>query len=259
MTECRMTNIALSNQKGGVGKTTVTFNLAAGLVQRGYTVLVVDNDPQGNLTSCYLEDPTILPESANLLRLYTEDAVSPVQPYPVQEKLDLLGADIRLAKVAEGDFEVIYKLRDGLEAVGRKYDFVLIDCLPSFGFLNLASLNAADKVIIPTKPAPFSIAGLKDLFETIDRVHRRMNKDLAVVGILLNMIEGRNTRMAKDIESVLRERYGDLMFQSTLTKAVKLEESPSFNLPIMEYDPNGKQTQQFLAFVDELLSRLEKP
>ena len=163
-----------------------------------------------------------------------------------------------MAKVAEGDFEVIYKLRDGLEAVKRKYDFVLIDCLPSFGFLNLASLNAADQVIIPTKPAPFSIAGLKDLFETIERVHRRMNKDLAVVGILLNMIEGRNTRMAKDIESVLREQYGTLMFQSTLTKAVKLEESPSFNLSIMEYDPNGKQTQQFMAFVDELLSRLAK-
>ena len=191
-------------------------------------------------------------------RLYTEDTVIPVQPYPVQEKLDLLGADIRLAKVAEGDFEVIYKLRDGLEAVKRKYDFVLIDCLPSFGFLNLASLNVADQVIIPTKPAPFSIAGLKDLFETIERVHRRMNKDLAVAGILLNMIEGRNTRMAKDIESVLREQYGTLMFQSTLTKAVKLEESPSFNLSIMEYDPNGKQTQQFMAFVDELLSRLAK-
>jgi chromosome partitioning protein len=251
-----MVKIALSNQKGGVGKTTVTFNLAAGLVERGYTVLMVDNDPQGNLTGCCLEDPTTLPESANLLRVYTEDDVPLIQPYTVKKHLDLLGADIRLAKVTEGDFEVIYKLRDGLEAIETNYDFILIDCLPSFGFLNLAALNAADQVIIPTKPAPFSIAGLKDLFETIDRVQRRMNKGLAVVGILLNMIEGRNTRLAKDIESVLRERYSNLVFQTTLGKGVKLEESPSFNQSIMEYDPTGKQTQQFIAFIDELLDRL---
>jgi chromosome partitioning protein len=249
------TKLALSNQKGGVGKTTVTFNLAKGLADRDYTVLMVDNDPQGNLTCCCLEDPTVLPATANLLRLYTEDS-APVQPYSVGDRLALLGADIRLAKVTEGDFEVIYKLRDGIEAVESDFDFILIDCLPSFGFLNLAALNAADRIIIPTKPAPFSIAGLKDLFETIDRVQRRMNKGLSVVGVLLNMIEGRNTRMAKDIEGVLRDTYGDLVFKATLGKGVKLEESPSFNQSIMEYDPAGKQAHQFMAFVDELLERL---
>jgi chromosome partitioning protein len=251
-----MIRIALSNQKGGVGKTTVAFNLAVGLLDRGYTVLMVDNDPQGNLTSCCLEDPTALPETANILRLYTEDTIPLIEPYWVKNRLGLLGADIRLAKVAEGDFEVIYKLRDGIESIEHNYDFIIIDCLPSFGFLNLAALNSADYVLIPTKPAPFSIAGLKDLFETINRVQRRMNKDLAVVGILLNMLEGRNTRLAKDIETVLRERYGDLMFQSTLGKGVKLEESPSFNKSIMEYDPTGKQTQQFMAIIDELLGRI---
>ena len=249
------TKIALSNQKGGVGKTTVTFNLAKGLVDRNYTVLMVDNDPQGNLTRCGLEDPTRLPEAANLLRLYTEDA-APVQPYPLSSQLALLGADIRLAKVTEGDFEVIYKLRDGIEGVETDFDFVLIDCLPSIGFLNLAALNAADRILIPTKPAPFSIAGLKDLFETIDRVQRRMNKGLAVVGILLNLIEGRNTKMAKEMERVLRDTYGELVFQTTLGKGVKLEESPSFNQSIMEYDPTGKQAQQLMALVDELLERL---
>lgn len=249
------TKIALSNQKGGVGKTTLTFNLAKGLVDRSYSVLMVDNDPQGNLTSCCLEDPTTLPETANLLRLYTEET-APVQPYPLGGQLALLGADIRLAKVTEGDFEVIYKLRDGIEAVEAGFDFVLIDCLPSFGFLNLAALNAADRIMIPTKPAPFSIAGLKDLFETIDRVQRRMNKGLSVVGILLNLIEGRATRMAKDIEGVLRDTYGELVFKTTLGKGVKLEESPSFNQSIMEYDPTSKQAQQLMALVDELVERV---
>jgi chromosome partitioning protein len=250
-----ITKIALSNQKGGVGKTTVAFNLAKGLVDKGYQVLLVDNDPQGNLTSCCLEDPAMLPDKANLLHLYTE-AADQVQPHPLSDRLALLGADIRLAKVTEGDFEVIYKLREGIEMVENGFDFVLIDCLPSFGFLNLAALNAADQVIIPTKPAPFSIAGLKDLFETIDRVRRRMNTELAVLGILLNLIEGRNTRMAKEIEEVLRDSYAELVFKTTLGKGVKLEESPSFNQSIMEYDPTGKPAQQFMAFMDEVLERL---
>lgn len=251
-----MTTLALSNQKGGVGKTTVTFNLAAGLVRRGFTVLVVDNDPQGNLTSCYLEDPTQLPETASLLRVYADEVDPSLKPYPLQPQLDLLGADIRLAKIAEGDFEVIYKLRDGLASIERRYDFVLIDCLPSFGFLNLASLNAADYVIVPTKPAPFSIAGLNDLFETIDRVRRRMNPALATAGIVLNLLEGRNTRMAREIENALRERYGELVFRATLSKGVRLEESPSFNQSILDYDPAGKHAHEFMAFVEELLSRL---
>src|SRR5947207_10249858 len=153
-----MSIIAIANQKGGTGKTTITFNLAKGLAEKGYSVLAIDNDPQGNLTGAFLEDQTKL--EADVLHFY-EDHHN-VSPQQVGRNLSLIGANIQLSKVADGSFEVIYKLKEGIEGIKGKYDFVLIDCLPSFGYLNMASLNAAKYVLVPTKPAPFALMGLKD-------------------------------------------------------------------------------------------------
>ncbi len=138
------------------------------------------------------------------------------------------------------------------------YDFILIDCLPSFGYLNMAALNAADFVLIPTKPAPFAFMGLKDLFETIDKAQRRLNKGLKVIGIVLNLVEGRKTTMGSELEDVLRASYKDLVFQTRLNKAVKLEESPSFSQSIMEYDPKGRTSQQFKKLIDEFLRKYDE-
>ena len=153
-----MTTIAIANQKGGVGKTTIALNLAQGLAARGYHTLAVDNDAQGNLTSGLLDDPTLL--AANVLSFY-DDERSAVHPQSIQKHLELIGADIRLAKITDQGFEVIFRLREGLDTLQHAYDFILIDCVPSFGYLSAASLYATDGVLIPVKPAPFALQGLK--------------------------------------------------------------------------------------------------
>jgi chromosome partitioning protein len=244
--------IAIANQKGGVGKTTLTFNLAKELAQKGYRVLAMDNDPQGNLTGAFLEDPTTL--QADILSIYEDRP--PLTPHPVAPRLDLIGANIHLSHIADGNFEVVYKLKEGLESIAPGYDFVLIDCLPSFGFLKMAALNIAEYVLIPVKPAPFALMGLKDLFGTLEKAKKRINKDLKILGIVLNLVEGRATTIGRELEDTLRETYGELVFESKIAKGTKLEESPSFNQSITEYDPQGKLALQFTVFLDEFLGRL---
>lgn len=145
-----------------------------------------------------------------------------------------------------------------MDHISYKYDYIFIDCLPSLAYLNLAALNASDFILIPTKPSPFSTAGLKDLFDNIDKVKRRMNKDLDILGIVLNLVEGKSTKTADEIEEVLRDSYSQYMFNATIRKGIKLEESPSLNMSIMEYDPKGKDASQFKVFLDEFMRRIEK-
>ena len=245
--------ISIINQKGGVGKTTITFNLAKGLAGKGYKVLVIDNDPQGNLTGALLDDPTAM--KANVLGLYDPEQ-DKITPEKINDKLFLIGADIHLSKVSDSEFDIIFRLKEGLEKLKQDYDFVLIDCLPAFGFLNMAALNAADFVLIPTKPAPFALAGLKDLLGTVKKVQKRLNQNLKVLGIVLNLIEGRKTTMAEELEKVLRDEYKDLIFTTKLNKGVKMEESPTFSQSIMEYDPQGKLAGQFETLLCEFIKRI---
>jgi chromosome partitioning protein len=250
-----MTTIAIASQKGGVGKTTIALNLAKGLAARGHHTLAVDNDAQGNLTNALLDDPSTL--MANVLSFY-DDETPAVHPQRIQQHLDLIGADIRLAKIADRDFEVIFRLREGLDGLQHPYEFILIDCVPSFGYLSAASLYATEGVLIPVKPAPFALQGLKDLFESIDKMQRRLNKELRVVGILLNLVEGRPTKLATELEDVLRKTYGDLVFSTVIHKGVRLEESPAFQQSVMEYEPQGRPAVEFGKVLDELLQRLGK-
>ena len=154
-----MTIIAIANQKGGVGKTTITFNLAHILSKgRQTSVLAIDNDPQGNLTGSFIKE---LPHEAHVLNVYDG---KPTEPIKIDPQLHLLCADISLAPVAERDFAVIFKLKEGIDLLKPKnspaFDYILIDCLPSFGHLQLAAFHAADFVLIPIRPTPYALAGI---------------------------------------------------------------------------------------------------
>jgi chromosome partitioning protein len=253
-----MITIAVSNQKGGVGKTTITFNLAQLLSCRTNSrVLAIDNDPQGNLTTSFLEN-ALLP-SANILNAYDRKALEPTW---ISENLCLFGADLNLSAVAERNFDVIFRLRESLRELDQNihsepYDFAIIDCLPSFGHLHLAALAAADFVLIPVKAAPFALAGMKDLFETIEKVKKYFNPDLKILGIIINQIDGRKLVMEREMERVLRDTHGNLVFKTRINKRVKTEESPAFQKPVSLYCPNSPAATEFEALMHEILDRVK--
>ena len=248
-----MTIVAVSNQKGGVGKTTIAFNLAKGLAARGKRVLAIDNDPQGNLTNALLTAPEAF--EADIFSYYKPEAKNPT-PQAITENLFLLGANQGLATVTDLQLDdALFGLREGLAMLESDFDYILIDCLPSFGVLQLAALTAADEVLIPVTPANFSVQGLTTLFDTITRAQKCFNPKLAVLGIVLNRIDGRRTTIGDGLVELIRETYTDLVFQSTISQSVRVEESYSFNQSVLEYEPKGKVAEQMNRFIDEFLSR----
>lgn len=254
-----MVTIAITNQKGGVGKTTITFNLAKIFSNRkNIKVLAIDNDPQGNLTNSFVDSKT-------LVHGKTQDAyeTSQLAPIPVAKNLDLLGSNIKLAKVSEQDFQVIFRLKESIEQLQKEqkkkfYDYILIDCPPSFGHLHLAALTAADFVLVPVKPAPYALSGLTDLFDTIARVTKFMNSDLSLLGIVINQVDGRRFVLEREMESALRETYGNLVFTHKIFKRCKLEESPVFKKSIIDYRPDDFSGKEFTAVANEISKRLRK-
>lgn len=254
-----MKTIAITNQKGGVGKTTISFNLSRILADKfKKRVLVIDNDPQGNLTSSFINEESGF--LGNILDIYDE---KPGQPIEITNRLHLLGANINLAPVAERAFPVIFNLKNGITKLNGSsqvlpYDFVIIDCLPSFGHLNLAALVAADYVLIPVKPSPYALSGMQDLLKTTYKVKKNLNANLEILGIVINQVEGRKTILQSDMQDALKENYPDLIFDSTIKKRIKLEESPIFKKGITTYQPNSSSAEEFVQFAREFLKRLQE-
>ncbi len=206
---------------------------------------------KSNLTSAFIDDPENLKKT--ILDIYKDDIIS---PHEISNELHLIPSNIHLAKIADSDFEIIFKLKEAFMKYD-KYDLVIIDCLPSFGYLNMAALNASDHVLIPTNPSPFALSGLVDLLQTIDKTRNRLNGDLKLLGIVLNMVEGRTTTIGNELEQVLRNDYKEAVFNTIINKSIKIEESPVFHKSIMEYAPGSKNAEQYKNLIDELLSRLK--
>ncbi len=246
----------IANQKGGVGKTTTTVNLAAGLVQAGQRVLVVDLDPQGNATMGSGVDKRKLESSVYDVLIGGATIVearsrSEAGGYDVLgANRELAGAEIELVNVEHRNT----RLRGALAATGSTYDFVLVDCPPSLSLLTLNGLCSAHGVIVPMQCEYYALEGLTDLVNTIKQVHANLNPDLELIGLLRVMFDPRMT-LQQQVADQLKTHFGDKVFDTVIPRNVRLAEAPSFGLPGVIFDPLSRGAQAYLAFAQELVRR----
>ena len=247
----------IANQKGGVGKTTTTVNLAAGLTQIGQRVLVVDLDPQGNATMGSGIDKRAMPLSVYDVLL---ESAALVEARQRSEKggYDVLGANRELAG-AEVELVSVERrserLRGALAAVEADYDFVLIDCPPSLSLLTLNGLCSAHGVIVPMQCEYFALEGLTDLVNTIKQVHANLNPKLQIIGLLRVMFDPRIT-LQQQVSDQLKAHFGEKVFNTVIPRNVRLAEAPSYGLPGVAFDAAARGSQAFVEFAREMVERL---
>ncbi|HNT39941.1 MAG TPA: AAA family ATPase [Rubrivivax sp.] len=247
----------VANQKGGVGKTTTTVNLAAGLAQLGQRVLVVDLDPQGNATMGSGVDKRALPLSVYDVLLGQASIAEARQASP-KGGYDVLGANRELAgaEVELVDLEARERrLKSALVEVAGAYDFVLVDCPPSLSLLTLNGLCAAHGVIVPMQCEYFALEGLSDLVNTIRRVHANLNPELEIIGLLRVMFDPRVT-LQQQVSKQLESHFGDKVFDTVIPRNVRLAEAPSYGQPGVVFDASSKGAQAFVSFARETVARL---
>ncbi len=259
-----MTKIfCIANQKGGVGKTTTSVNLAAGLAKLGQRVLLVDLDPQGNATMGSGVDKRkletsvydVLLEGATIgqARVRSAKLVEANCSYDILgANRELAGAEVELVEAERRE----KRLKKALAEVAPDYDFILIDCPPSLSMLTLNGLCSAHGVIVPMQCEYFALEGLTDLVNTIKQVHANLNKDLAIIGLLRVMFDPRIT-LQQQVSEQLKEHFGDKVFNTIIPRNVRLAEAPSYGLPGVVFDPSSKGAQAFVAFAAEMVARIK--
>ena len=253
----------IANQKGGVGKTTTTVNLAAGLAKIGQRVLMIDLDPQGNATMGSGVDKRKLELSVYDVLLETSDIkTAKVQSDKLKEagcsydilgsNRELAGAEVELVEVARREI----RLKKALSEVDGDYDFVLIDCPPSLSMLTLNGLCSANGVIVPMQCEYFALEGLTDLVNTIKQVKKNLNDNLEIIGLLRVMFDPRIT-LQQQVSDQLKTHFGDKVFNTMIPRNVRLAEAPSYGVPGIVFDPLSKGAQSFIAFAHEMVERIK--
>ena len=256
------TFFCVANQKGGVGKTTTTVNLAAGLAKFGQRVLMIDLDPQGNATmgsgvdkrKLELTVYDVLLESATVAeaRTQSEKLIEGGCSYDILgANRELAGAEVEMVELERRE----RRLKQALAVVDHEYDFVLIDCPPSLSMLTLNGLCCAHGVIVPMQCEYFALEGLTDLVNTIKQVKANLNDDLQIIGLLRVMFDPRIT-LQNQVSDQLKAHFGDKVFDTVIPRNVRLAEAPSYGVPGVVFDPNSKGAQSFVTFAQEMVDRI---
>lgn len=250
--------IAIANQKGGVGKTTTAINLAAALASKGRKTLLLDLDPQANSSMSFVDTRQL---KSSIYDALTGDSVTLpdiVRPADRIPNLFIAPSTIALAKIEAkllGELDSHFRLKDATQSVRDSYDYIIIDTPPTLGIITVNALVAATHVLIPIQASYFALEGTDDLLETIDKIKVRANPQLQILGALITMYDKR-TLLAKDIYEQIRNVFGIKVFETVITKSVRLEESPAYRESIFTFAPRSSGAYEYYKLSEEVLSRV---